>query len=115
MFKKLLRFFTGPTPGEAYQNGRNCADETLRAAFPEDRAHEAGRLFDRASGGFNETDAHHAFDRGVTDRLIELGYPPRGPVQSIARARMCDCNQGREPCRCKSTPVAHHPDTGADA
>lgn len=73
-FKSVRIFFCGPTPEEAFQNGRNCVDETLKVAFPEDKAHEAGRLFDLASGGFNTTDAHHAFDRGVNDRLVELGY-----------------------------------------
>lgn len=76
MFKAIKRFFCGPTPEEAYQNGRNCVDTMLAegAAQGRDKALVAEHIYAMGSGGFNETSAHRAFDRGVNERLDELGY-----------------------------------------
>lgn len=72
MFKKLIKFFKGPTPEEAYQNGRRCVIERLEKVA--DKEAESLHLFLMAAGGFNTTAAHREFDRGVVDQLITLGY-----------------------------------------
>lgn len=72
MFKRLIRWFTGPSPEEAYQDGRNCAEKYMRNAA--DKNAMADELFDKASGGFNTKPQHFAFDRGVIDYLNDMGY-----------------------------------------
>lgn len=78
MWKALVKFFKGPTPEEAYENGRRCARESIAKA--EDKSAEADHLFNLASGGFNTTKAHREFDRGVEEQLHELGY--QAPYQN---------------------------------
>lgn len=72
MFAKLRKFFCGPTPEEAYANGARLVDAELAKAA--DQAAEAEHLYAMASGGFNTTEAHRQFDRGVNDRLDALGF-----------------------------------------
>ena len=74
MFQKLIKFFKGPTPEEAYRNGRRCVMDALNSVAPEGKREEANHLYAMASGGFNSTAAHRAFDQGVRDKLAALGY-----------------------------------------
>lgn len=69
MFERLRRFFLGPAPQEAYGRGRAYVD--FERPTSKDKA---DRLFALASGGFNVSEAERAFDRGVQDRLGELGF-----------------------------------------
>lgn len=72
MWKKFKKWLTGPTPEEAYQNGRSTA--RLEIIKADDDKATAEHLFNLASGGFNTTTAHREYDRGVNDQLIELGF-----------------------------------------
>lgn len=78
MLKALVRFFKGSTPLEAYENGRRCA--RLSIAQAQDKSAEADHLYNLSSGGFNTTQAHREFDRGVNKQLHELGY--QAPYQN---------------------------------
>jgi hypothetical protein len=78
MFRKLIKWFKGPTPAEAYEDGRRVAREEIAKA--EDKSREADHLWHMASGGFNETESHREFDRGVQDQLHEIGY--QAPYQN---------------------------------
>lgn len=72
MLRALIKFFTGPTAAEAYARGRKFARTQVEVAmFPHT---EAERMYDQASGGFNTTEAHREFDRGVRDELDAQGY-----------------------------------------
>lgn len=72
LWGKVVKFFRRPTPEEAYQSGRELAHQSV--ACSANPAAEACHLFHLASGGFNTTDSHRAFDRGITDALTEMGY-----------------------------------------
>ncbi|MNC69225.1 hypothetical protein D3C76_324330 [compost metagenome] len=77
MWSKIKKLFTSPTPEEHYQNGRNTADRLLfEGVAIEGRPAEnvAAHIYAMGFGVFNETTADKAFDRGIQDRLNELGY-----------------------------------------
>ena len=78
MFKKLIKWFKGPTPEEAYANGRAVALSEINQAS--DKSRKADHLYNMASGGFNTTEAHRQFDRGIEDQLYEMGY--QAPYQN---------------------------------
>lgn len=77
MWKKFKSWFFGATPEEAYENGRKTVDTYLRDGMAQGRnpALVAEHLWAMGFGGFNTTKAHREFDRGVQDKLEELGYP----------------------------------------
>jgi len=78
MFSRLIKWFKGPTPAEAYENGRRVAREEIAKA--EDKSREADHLWNMAGGGFNVNKTDHEFDRGLTDQLHEMGY--QAPYQN---------------------------------
>lgn len=76
MFAKIKRFFYGPTPEEAYENGKQCANKMLKDGMAAGKRPDlvAEHIYAMGFGGFNETAAHKAFDRGVQHQLASLGY-----------------------------------------
>ena len=76
MFDSIREWFTGPTPEEAYANGRACCDAHMTKGTLEGVPTHvtADHLYAMAYDGFNMTAAHRAFDKGVQDRLAELGF-----------------------------------------
>lgn len=69
-WQKILRFFQGPTPEEHYLNGVNMVWSALMAVAPgEQRIAKAQELYHLASGGFNSSEAHRSYDRGVHDAI----------------------------------------------
>lgn len=74
MWKQLINWFKGPDPTEAYERGRQCVRTTLANCKLKDQLSEADHLHDLSSGGFNTTASHAAFDRGVNDELMSLGF-----------------------------------------
>lgn len=61
-----------PDKSDAYIRGKNYVDYELNTygKFP----NVIDRLWAQSSGGFNTTEDHRLFDRGVHDRLKELNY-----------------------------------------
>jgi hypothetical protein len=76
MFNALKRFFCGPTPEEQYLTGRRTADTLLTEGQAEGHPLDcvAEHIYAMGFGAFNDTAADRAFDRGIQDRLSELGY-----------------------------------------
>lgn len=78
MLKRLLKFFRGPTPEEAYQNGRRMARDFI--AESADKSAGADHLYYMSDGALNGSFAEREFDRGVEDQLHEMGY--QAPYQN---------------------------------
>lgn len=74
MWKRLIKWFKGPDPAEAYERGRQFVKSTLANCKPEDLLSEADHLYNLSSGGFNTTASHNAFDRGINDQLWAMGF-----------------------------------------
>lgn len=81
MFAKIARWFKGPTDEEMYAKGIALVDSELKRAT-DDTVGMVENLFALSDGCFNETSAHKAYDRGIRDRLRELGFEsPESPFQ----------------------------------
>lgn len=61
-----------PDKVDAYVKGRNYVDSELQTYGVINVV--INRMWDQSAGGFNETEDHRLFDRGVRDRLTELNY-----------------------------------------
>jgi hypothetical protein len=68
---KVIKWWKGPTDEEMYERGRKEVDATLSSAM---RDTDVEHLFALSHGGFNETPGQNAYDKGVQDRLHELGF-----------------------------------------
>lgn len=73
MFEYLKSLFKNPTDEEAYESGKKTVDVEM-SQTPHHKQELANKLYGLASGGFNTKPHHNAYDRGVRDRLYELGY-----------------------------------------
>ncbi|MNL65759.1 hypothetical protein D3C87_1901410 [compost metagenome] len=76
MLNRIRKWFSGPTPEEAYVNGEETTDKLLAEgkAAGRDPALVAQHIFAMGFGSFNKTASDRAFDRGIQDRLHELGF-----------------------------------------
>lgn len=76
MLKRLIKFFKGPTPEEAFENGKKCVDSMLAEGAEQGRpAHlVAEHIYHMGFGMFNESESEKAFDRGMRARLNELDF-----------------------------------------
>lgn len=83
MWKKIKKWFKGPTPEEAYQDGRATAAQILKEQQALGRTDEltAQFIYEMGFGSFNETAHERAFDRGIQDYLRDLGYDEDGPTK----------------------------------
>ncbi len=70
--KSLLSIFTPKPYVPPYQKGRDTVDCYIKNG--ELSKKDADHLYGLSDGGFNETADHREYDRGVRDRLYELGF-----------------------------------------
>lgn len=68
---KVIKWFRGPTDEEMYEAGRESVN---RALSPPVGEFVAEHLFALSHGGLNETPGQNSYDKGVQDRLHELGF-----------------------------------------
>lgn len=68
---KVIKWFRGPTDEDMYESGRMTVD---RALSPSVDLFVVDHLFALSHGGFNETPGQNSYDKGVQDRLHELGF-----------------------------------------
>lgn len=72
MLTRLLKRFWRGTVPENYQRGRDAAGTIIAASH--NKHADAAQLYRLASGGFDLCPELKAFDRGIIDRLDELGF-----------------------------------------
>lgn len=72
MWKFLTNLFCAVPPEQMRERGRQVAKTAIEnARNPSD---EAAHLYALADGGFNTTDGQRAFDAGVREQLLAMGY-----------------------------------------
>lgn len=72
---KIISWFKGPTDEEMYERGQNLVDNSISSIVdPSVREVLVENLFSISLGEFNETSGQVAYDKGINDRLRELGF-----------------------------------------
>lgn len=72
MWKRIKKWFFGPTLEEAYFNGRSAAQRVIEGAI--DKQDGAAYLYALSDGVFDSTPASRAFDEGIQDELEAMGF-----------------------------------------
>lgn len=70
--KSLFSIFKPKPYVSRYQSGRDTVDSYIKNGELSEK--DANHLYALSDGGFNETTSEHEFDKGVRDRLYELGF-----------------------------------------
>lgn len=76
MLSLLKKLFSMPSIEDMYERGKDVVDEALHQGdvMGHREADTVTMLFNQSSGGFNTTENEKTFDKGIQDRLTELGY-----------------------------------------
>lgn len=72
---KVVKWWKGTSDEEMYERGRKAVDTTLSSMVdPSMKELVVEHLFALSDGQFNENSWHVSYDKGVNDRLHELGF-----------------------------------------
>ncbi len=75
LFDKVIKWFRGPTDEEMYERGKESVDTALSSLVDQGMVGlVVEHLFALSDGQFNEDSWHVAYDKGINDRLHELGF-----------------------------------------